>query len=267
MPIMSTRSTRNVYSHSTLRINLNIWRTRQTEHIPYATPRIIPIYNLFFFLGAVSILPTMLYLTTGVIKEVATKSVNDETIIANSNIIQAALQLLKTLATDRYSKHDLSSNEWRKLLQSALGKIIDLTKTGCDETKLDEVTMMLTIAVFLLHTPSSLVSVPNLQYPCINHFRQCFLTGSPMVRLKCVQTMRSIFVNADLKVSTPYIHALAPRLIETLFAESNRIPASDMELAIILEGITTLEALIALAEPQNRKYRKKFRSSNFNPSN
>ncbi|XP_021705387.1 HEAT repeat-containing protein 5B isoform X3 [Aedes aegypti] len=203
--------------------------------------------------GAVSILPTMLYLTTGVIKEVATKSVNDETIIANSNIIQAALQLLKTLATDRYSKHDLSSNEWRKLLQSALGKIIDLTKTGCDETKLDEVTMMLTIAVFLLHTPSSLVSVPNLQYPCINHFRQCFLTGSPMVRLKCVQTMRSIFVNADLKVSTPYIHALAPRLIETLFAESNRIPASDMELAIILEGITTLEALIALAEPQNHE--------------
>ncbi|XP_062554350.1 HEAT repeat-containing protein 5B isoform X3 [Armigeres subalbatus] len=203
--------------------------------------------------GAASILPTMLYLTTGVIKEVATKSVNDETIIANSNVIQAALQLLKTLATDRYSKHELSSDEWRKLLQSALGKIIDLTKTGCDETKLDEVTMMLTIAVFLLHTPSSLVSVPNLQYPCINHFRQCFLSGSPMVRLKCVQTMRSIFVNADLKVSTPYIHALAPRLIETLFAESNRNPLNDMDLAIILEGITTLEALIALAEPQNHE--------------
>ncbi|XP_055522879.1 uncharacterized protein LOC129717060 [Wyeomyia smithii] len=44
--------------------------------------------------GAVSILLTILYLTTSVIKEVATKSINDETIIANSNIIQAALQLL-----------------------------------------------------------------------------------------------------------------------------------------------------------------------------
>lgn len=202
--------------------------------------------------GAVSILPTMLYLTTGVIKEVATKSVNDETIIANSNIVQSALQLLKMLATDRYSKHEVSADDWRKLLQSALGKIIDLTKTGCDETKLDEVTMMLAIAVFLLHTPSSLVSVPNLQYPCINHFRQCFLSGSPMVRLKCVQTIRSIFINADLKVSTPYIHALAPRLIETLFDEANRVPQNDMELALILEGVTTLEALIALAEPQNR---------------
>ncbi|XP_038116555.1 HEAT repeat-containing protein 5B isoform X3 [Culex quinquefasciatus] len=203
--------------------------------------------------GAVSILPTMLYLTTGVIKEVATKSANDETIIANSSVIQAALQLLKLLATDRYSKHEASCDEWRKLLQSALGKIIDLTKTGSDETKLDEVTMMLAIAVFLLHTPSALVSVPNLQYPCINHFRQGFLNGSPMVRLKCVQTMRSIFVNADLKVSTPYIHALAPRLIETLFDEANRCPQNDVELACILEGITTLEALITLAEPQNQE--------------
>ncbi|XP_055609550.1 HEAT repeat-containing protein 5B isoform X4 [Uranotaenia lowii] len=203
--------------------------------------------------GAVSILPTILFLTTGTIKEIATKSVNDETILANSNVIQSALQLLKLLATDRYSKHEASADGWKKLLQSALGKIIDLTKTGCDETKLDEVTMMLAIAVFLLHTPSSLVSVPNLQYPCINHFRQCFLSGSPMVRLKCVQTMRSIFVNADLKVSTPYIHALAPRLIETLYGESHRNPQSDVELAFILEGITTIEALITVTEPQNHE--------------
>ncbi|XP_055635058.1 HEAT repeat-containing protein 5B isoform X2 [Toxorhynchites rutilus septentrionalis] len=202
--------------------------------------------------GALSILPTMLYLTTSVIKEVATKSINDESILANSNIIQSALQLLKTCAVDRYSKHEQSADSWRKLLQSALGRIIDLTKTGCEETKLDEVTMMLAIAVFLLHTPSTLVSVPNLQYPCINHFRQCFLSGSPMVRLKCVQTMRSIFINTDLKVSTPYIHALAPRLIETLFAEASRNPQNDIELAFTLEGITTLESLVALAEPQNR---------------
>ncbi|XP_055550185.1 HEAT repeat-containing protein 5B isoform X2 [Wyeomyia smithii] len=202
--------------------------------------------------GAVSILPTILYLTTSVIKEVATKSITDETIIANSNIIQAALQLLKALATDCYAKHELSSDEWKKLLQSALGKIIDLTKTGCEETKLDEVTMMLAIAVFLLHTPSSLVAVPNLQYPCINHFRQCLISGSPMVRLKCVQTMRSIFINTDLKIATPYIHALAPRLVEILFAENNRCPQNDMELAFILEGITSLEALTAIAEPNNQ---------------
>uniref|UniRef100_W4VS74 HEAT repeat-containing protein 5A n=1 Tax=Corethrella appendiculata TaxID=1370023 RepID=W4VS74_9DIPT len=203
--------------------------------------------------GAVSILPTILYLATGVIKETATKSIHDETILANSGIIQATLHMLKSLTQDRYAKHEQTSNEWRKLLQSALGKIIDLTKTGCEETKLDEVTMMLAIAVFILHTPSSsLVSIPNLQYPCINHFRQCFQSNSLSVRLKCIQTMRSIFINSDLKVSTPYIHALAPRLVENVYAEANRNPKTETELALLLESITTIEALIALAEPQNR---------------
>ena len=42
-----------------------------------------------------------------------------------------------------------------------------------EETKVDEVTMMLAIAVFVLHAPAEVVSAPNLQYPCINHFRQC----------------------------------------------------------------------------------------------
>uniref|UniRef100_A0A182QPM0 HEAT repeat-containing protein 5B n=1 Tax=Anopheles farauti TaxID=69004 RepID=A0A182QPM0_9DIPT len=204
-------------------------------------------------LGALSILPTILYLTTGVIKEVATKPVHDESMIANTNVVvQAAVQLLKTLATDRYAQHDQSGEEWRKLLQSALGRIIDLTKTGCEETKMDEVTVMLAIAVFLLHSPAAVVSVPNLQYPCINHFRQCFQSASLPVRLKCVQTMRSIFANGDLKVSTPYIHALAPRLIEHLYTEQARSPANEHELALVLEGVTTVETLIALAEPQNR---------------
>ncbi|XP_052891459.1 HEAT repeat-containing protein 5B isoform X3 [Anopheles moucheti] len=205
-------------------------------------------------LGALSILPTILYLTTGVIKEVATKSVHDESMIASTNVVvQAAVQLLKVLATHRHGRQDaLSGEEWRKLLQSALGRIIDLTKTGCEETKMDEVTVMLAIAVFLLHSPAGVVSVPNLQYPCINHFRQCFQSASLPVQLKCVQTMRSIFANGELKVSTPYIHALAPRLIEHLYSEQARNPTNEHELALVLEGITTVEALIALAEPQNR---------------
>lgn len=123
--------------------------------------------------GAVAILPTILYLTTGVIKEVATKNVNDVNILANNPSVQSALHCLKILATDSYCQHPESSENWQKLLQSALAKIIDLAKTGSDENKLDEVTMMLAIAVFVLHAPSKVITAPNLQYPCINHFRQC----------------------------------------------------------------------------------------------
>lgn len=34
--------------------------------------------------------------------------------------------------------------------------------------------MMLGIAVFVLHASPKVVSAPNLQFPCINHFRHAF---------------------------------------------------------------------------------------------
>lgn len=204
--------------------------------------------------GAVKILPTILYLTTGVIQDMAQKSVHDNAILANSAAIQSALHLLKAMTTDKYASDEKSMDEWQNFLQSALSKIIDLTKTKSDhDKKMDEVTMMLSIAVFILNTPK-IAKLPNFQYPSINLFRQCFQSDSNMVRLKCVQTIRSIFINAELKsVATPYIHALAPRIIENLYADNTKIPKDEIELALILESITTIDTLITLAEPQNRE--------------
>ncbi|XP_037035883.1 HEAT repeat-containing protein 5B isoform X5 [Bradysia coprophila] len=202
--------------------------------------------------GAAQILPTLLYLTTSVIKEIATKSSDDQTIIANTGPIKAALHCLKSIATDRYASNDRTAAQWKKLLQSALASIIDLTKTGCDNTKVDEVTMMYAIAVFIRHTPANLVSTPSLKFPCINHFRHCLQHENLIVKMKCIQTMRSIFLGTDLKVATPYIHALAPRVIEGLYTEKAKNPTTELELAITLESVTTVESLISLAEPQNR---------------
>ncbi|XP_018322639.1 HEAT repeat-containing protein 5B isoform X2 [Agrilus planipennis] len=202
--------------------------------------------------GAVSVLPTVLFLTTGVIKEVATKNVNDNTILANSASVQSALHCLKTLTTDLYCTNPISNESWQKLLQSALAKIIDLAKTGSDENKLDEVTIMMAIAVFVLHAPSSVVTAPNLLYPCINHFRQCFQNSNVNVRLKCVQTLKSIFNHSDRAVATPYIHALAGRLVEFLYTDAAKTVTSNDELTLTLEIVTAVETLIALVEPQNR---------------
>lgn len=211
--------------------------------------------------GALEIVPTILYLMTGVIKEVATKSIDDQTIIANTGTMQAALHCLRTTVTDRYVHDERCQSQLKRLLQSALASIIDLTKTGSDDTRVDEVTMMLAIAVFILHAPGNLVTVPNLKFPSINHFQQCLQNETNlMVKVKCIQTMRSIFVNADLKVATPYIHALAPRLVEGLYAPNSKFPKNELELNVILESITTVEALIALAEPQNSKYPASFRA-------
>uniref|UniRef100_A0A1B0CSU5 HEAT repeat-containing protein 5B n=1 Tax=Lutzomyia longipalpis TaxID=7200 RepID=A0A1B0CSU5_LUTLO len=80
--------------------------------------------------GALSILPTILYLTTTVIKEIATKSISDTTILANSQTIQATLKCLKAVAVDKYAKHETTSEQWCQLMQSALGRLIDMMKTG-----------------------------------------------------------------------------------------------------------------------------------------
>lgn len=207
--------------------------------------------------GALAILPTILYITTSIIKEIANKSVIDSTILANTVAIKSALHALESICKDKWSTHSSVASEWQELLQSSLATIVDLTKTAGgdnDDRKMDEVTMLKAIAVFILHTPATVVSTPSLQYPCINHFRQYLQSDNVSVKLKCIQSARLIFSNSELKVSTPYIHALAPRIIEGLYMDNAKLPRTEMELQITLESIVTVEALIQLAEPQNRKY-------------
>ncbi|KAH8251598.1 hypothetical protein KR038_002670, partial [Drosophila bunnanda] len=206
--------------------------------------------------GAVGILPTVLYMTTSIVKEIANKSAIDSTILANTSAVKAALQCLRSVCVHKWAKVEETSEEWQQLLQSSLATIVDLTKTAGDneEKRVDEVTMLLAIAVFILHTPASVVSTPSLQYPCINHFRQCLQSEHLSVKLRCIETTRSIFAKADLKTATPYIHALAPRIIESLYAESSKTPASELELQVTIESIVTVEQLIDLAEPQHREY-------------
>ncbi|XP_022214446.2 HEAT repeat-containing protein 5B isoform X2 [Drosophila obscura] len=203
--------------------------------------------------GALTILPTILYMTTSIVKEIANKSAIDSSILANTSAVQAALQCLRSVCVHRWSRQPDTAEDWQQLLQSALATVIDLTKTAGDneERKVDEVTMLLAIAVFILHTPASVVAAPSLQYPCINHFRQCLQSEHLSVKLKCIETTRSIFAKAELKTATPYIHALAPRIIESLYAESSKTPTSELELQVTLESIVTVEQLIDLAEPQH----------------
>ncbi|XP_033164377.1 HEAT repeat-containing protein 5B isoform X2 [Drosophila mauritiana] len=203
--------------------------------------------------GALAILPTVLYMTTSIVKEIANKSAIDSTILANTCAVKSALQCLRSVCVHKWAKVEETTEEWQQLLQSALATIVDLTKTAGDndERKVDEVTMLLAITVFILHTPASVVATPSLQYPCINHFRQCLQSENLSVKLRCIETTRSIFARAELKTATPYIHALAPRIIESLYAESSKVPTSELELQVTLESIVTVEQLIDLSEPQN----------------
>lgn len=80
--------------------------------------------------GSVTILPTLLYLTTGVIRETAVRSEHDIIRTGSETPIHAALHCLKNLAINKYSRDPRSQDQWTTLLQSALAKIIDLAKAG-----------------------------------------------------------------------------------------------------------------------------------------
>ncbi|XP_076643444.1 HEAT repeat-containing protein 5B isoform X1 [Halictus rubicundus] len=202
--------------------------------------------------GAIAILPTLLYLATGVIKETAVRMDNECNKTGSDIPVHAALHCMRNLTTNKYAKDHRSQDQWTSLLQSALAKIIDLAKTGNDEMRMDEVSMILGIAVFVLHALPEVVNAPNLQFPCINHFRHAFQSENTMVRLKCVQTLRTIFLHPERTISTPYIHALAPRLVEYLYSDKSKQVINDVELSFTLECVSTVEALIGLADLSHR---------------
>lgn len=60
-------------------------------------------------------------------------------------------------------------------------------------------------------------------------------------------------MHPEKKISTPYIHALAPRIVEYLYTEKSQQMTSDAELSFTLECIATVENLISLVEPSDSK--------------
>ena len=83
-------------------------------------------------LGAITVLPSVLWLLTGVLKEASWKDAlgEDSASVAANLQVTAALQGLKAVAGMAYSSDDRCSARWSELLQSALLRILDLAKTA-----------------------------------------------------------------------------------------------------------------------------------------
>lgn len=82
--------------------------------------------NVYFvFAGSVSILPTELFLMTGVIKELAPSMA--ETV---PNVVTVVLQCLKTLCSSMFTKDPACAADWVRLLQSSVATVLDFAKPG-----------------------------------------------------------------------------------------------------------------------------------------
>uniref|UniRef100_A0A8C3RXH9 HEAT repeat-containing protein 5B n=1 Tax=Chelydra serpentina TaxID=8475 RepID=A0A8C3RXH9_CHESE len=185
--------------------------------------------------GCMTILPTILFLITRVLKETAVKSVDNQV----SPPVSAALQAIKTIVTLPITKTEETHKQWTSLIRSTL-------------SILDEVSMLTAIALFLWSASTEIIGVQSLQNGCINRFKNALNSCDPWVQAKCYQLLLSVFQHTNRALSTPYIHSLAPIMVEKLKAVESNHPNSNTELLAVQEGIKVLETLVALGEEQNR---------------
>ncbi|KAM7078672.1 HEAT repeat-containing protein 5B isoform 3-T4 [Molossus nigricans] len=198
--------------------------------------------------GCMTILPTILFLIARILKDTAIKSADNQV----PPPVSAALQGIKNIVTLSMAKTEGTQKQWTALIRSTLACILEYPQPEDSMPMPDEVSMLTAIALFLWSAGSEIIGVQSLQNGCMNRFKNALNSCDPWVQAKCYQLLLSVFQHSNRALSTPYIHSLAPIVVEKLKAVERNRPASNTELIAVQEGIKVLETLVALGEEQNR---------------
>ncbi|KAM5242315.1 HEAT repeat-containing protein 5A isoform 11-T11 [Hipposideros larvatus] len=198
--------------------------------------------------GSISILPTILYLTIGVLRETAVRLPGGQL----SSTVAASLQALKGILSSPMARAEKSHTAWTDLLRSALTTVLDCWDPDGTHQELDEVSLLTAITVFILSTSPEVTTIPCLQKRCIEKFKVTLEIKDPMVQIKTYQLLLSIFQYPNPAVSYPYIYSLVSSIVKQLQEIDKRKPENTTELQVFQEGIKVLEALVAVAEEQHR---------------
>uniref|UniRef100_A0A665WI03 HEAT repeat-containing protein 5B n=1 Tax=Echeneis naucrates TaxID=173247 RepID=A0A665WI03_ECHNA len=200
--------------------------------------------------GSMTILPTVLFLITGVLRETALKTSDNSVPLP----VSAALQGIKTIITSPLARAESNQTQWTGLVRSSLASVLEYSQPADKKKKknTDEVSMLTAITLFLLSASSELVGVTVLQKGCMERFKNGLNSSDPGVQARCYQLLLSVFQHSSRALSTPYIHALAPLMVEKLKAVERKRPGTAAELQAVQEGIRVLENLVSMGEEQNR---------------
>uniref|UniRef100_A0A8D0K0N4 HEAT repeat-containing protein 5B n=1 Tax=Sus scrofa TaxID=9823 RepID=A0A8D0K0N4_PIG len=198
--------------------------------------------------GCMTILPTILFLIARILKDTAIKSADNQV----PPPVSAALQGIKSIVTLSMAKTEETQKQWTALIRSTLACILEYSQPEDSMPMPDEVSMLTAIALFLWSAGSEIIGVQSLQNGCMNRFKNALNSCDPWVQAKCYQLLLSVFQHSNRALSTPYIHTLAPIVVEKLKAVERNRPANNTELLAVQEGIKVLETLVTLGEEQNR---------------
>lgn len=198
--------------------------------------------------GSVSILPTILFLITGVLRETAVKVPSGQISLP----VSAALQALKAVVSSPMARAEKSSAAWTRLLRCALVTLLDFWNTDEMHPELDDVSLLTAITIFIVSASPDVTAVQCLQSRCIDKFKRSLDSKDPLILTRCYQLLLSIFQNPSQAVSVPYIQSLGSVIVSRLQRVEKRKPESSAELQAIQEGVKALEVLVSMADEEHR---------------
>uniref|UniRef100_A0A8C1EZC2 HEAT repeat-containing protein 5A n=1 Tax=Cyprinus carpio carpio TaxID=630221 RepID=A0A8C1EZC2_CYPCA len=181
--------------------------------------------------GSVSVLPTVLYLLLGVLREAVKGSVGAE----SGQLVPGILQALRTVLTSPMSRAEKSRGAWTELLRCVVLYL------------LDEVTMLTSLTIFLLYASADVTTVEPLQTRCIQTFRASLESKDPVVLSRSYQLLVSLF-QGPAPVARPFILALGGCLVSQLQEVEKSRPQGPAELQAVQDAIRALEALVFAAD-------------------
>ncbi|XP_028994426.1 HEAT repeat-containing protein 5A isoform X2 [Betta splendens] len=202
--------------------------------------------------GSVSVLPTILYLLLGVIRELVHRpSTHTAAAAGLALLLHAALQALKCVLTSQMSRQGKSRGAWNLLLRSALKMLLGLWDAGDADGTVDQCSLLTALTVFLLSAGPDVCMVQPLHALCVQRFAASMDSKDSVVVSRCYQQLTSVF-QAHPAVAVPYIQSLGPRLVQFLQKVERSRPQSPEELLGVLEAVGAMEALVQAAEESQR---------------
>uniref|UniRef100_H2Z3U9 HEAT repeat-containing protein 5B n=1 Tax=Ciona savignyi TaxID=51511 RepID=H2Z3U9_CIOSA len=194
--------------------------------------------------GCLTILPTILFLLTGVLRE--SMSCHDGK-ICSLTTTTSALQALRKLMTSHHVKNGSYSKEWIQLLQSSLLTVLDFS---ADESVAhDPVSMLTSISLFVITAPTEVLDQTQILRKIINFFQNKLSSNDLNVELKCLSLISPIFRHPDPTISSTFIQHLTPCIVAKLKLP-HEIPTNQLSVAI--ECMNVMELLVTLAPNEHR---------------
>ncbi|XP_033734296.1 HEAT repeat-containing protein 5B-like isoform X1 [Pecten maximus] len=198
--------------------------------------------------GSIAILPTVLHLVTGVLRELSAKSSERRSPV----VVSACLSSLKALCSSPLTTDEAVSDSWIQLLQSALATVLHYAKPSEEKPGMEDVTLLGVITVFIACAPHQVANIPSLKTQCVQVFKDTWDSDSNEVKLKCVQMFTSVIQHLDRDSATPYIRNVASKILEYLCNIGENKCNIDSEINLIKGSIHMAVSLVAIAEESRR---------------